>query len=79
MNWLNPQEVGAWLDAEPRHGEASFSPPMTGYALEQFVKAIAETGNATYATSEDVMSSNSQLMVRVGKVARLLVKAMGEK
>lgn len=60
MNWLDPAEVEAWLAAEPRPGEASFSPPMTHYALEQFVRALGARGTHDLACS----------CLRSGKVAK---------
>ena len=71
MNWLNPQEVGAWLNQPPHlkiHPDHKFSECFVEQreALEQFVRALAAVDEHA---ADDVYVDSID-------VARLLVRAL---
>lgn len=76
MNWLDPSEVEAWLNQPPHlkiHPDHKFSECFAEqhYALEQFVRSLAASDECCPAAPCDGVEWQD--------VARLLVKAMGEK
>lgn len=74
MNWLDPAEVEAWLNRYSDNGREFVAKDNLIQALEQFVRALA-----TEPSPDEVGGPFRGFVERHQAVARLLVKAMGEK